>query len=565
MKGNKNIFYILYIIIALTYILGLFVHQTADAGKYAAISRNILENGDWINLKARDMAYDQKPPLLFWLGAISFKLFGYYDWAYKIPTLLFSALGLYSIFRLGKLLYNESVGKLAALIYITTEMSFLYNMDVHTDALLTANVVFGIWQLMEYLKYKRWYNFVLGFIGVGLAMMSKGPIGLAVPVFAIGSHLLLHRDFKNIFNPRWILGTLILLTIISPALIGLYNQFGWDGLVFFFWKNMAGRIDGSYIGGNKDYFFYLHTMAYILLPWSLFALLAIFMEFRALTLKKWKILPTDEFVTLGGSILFLLVLSVAQQKAPHYMMIVTPLITIYTAKWILKIQETNHYTRLKRIMNSIHYGTLLLLWIPTFLIPLYIWPAQSYYIWLPVALLFGMFCMYFFRTKYFIHFKVSTILTSTALNIILFTVMLPAMFDYMASIQVSKTYNEEANNTDILYSYHCQNDEVFFYAKGESHFLRTNEELRKVTRTSHSWIYTDQDGLQEILLINPPFEKLYTYDHNKLSKPNPKFIWPATRSQALKKRYLVKIGTNTTAHTRKIKFSNGNRTKILIE
>ncbi len=558
MSKNKNIFYILYALIALTYFLGLFVHQTADAAKYAAIGRNILESGDWINLKARDMAYDQKPPLLFWLAAISFKLFGYHDWAFKIPTLLFSILGIFSIFRLGKLLYNKNIGKLAALVYVTTEMCFLYNMDIHTDALLTANITFGIWQLMEYLKHKRWYNFVLGFVGVGLAMMSKGPIALALAVFAIGSHLLLHRDFKNIFNPRWFLGALILFIVITPALIGLYNQFGWQGIIFFFWKNMAGRIDGSYIGGNKDYFFYLHTMAYILLPWSIFALVGLFMEFREHTLRRWKILDSDEFVTLGGSVLFLVILSVARQKAPHYMMIVTPLISIITAKWIIRIQETSSLHKLKKILNTVHYTVLILLWLLTFLIPIYIWPTKSWVIWFTVAMIFIGFCIYFFRTKYFTHFKVSTVLTASALNIILFTVMLPSMFDYMASVHVCKTYNLEAGNKDILFSYNCQNDEIFFYAKGESHFLRNSNQLPNIILKNNSWIYTDQEGLQDILSLKPRLEKLYTYDHNRLSKPNPKFIWPSTRKQALKQRYLVKIGSEDISKTTKIHFSNGN-------
>ncbi|WP_421919746.1 ArnT family glycosyltransferase [Marinifilum sp.] len=559
MTQNKYIYYTLYALIGLTYFFGLFVHQTADAGKYAAISRTLLESGDWINLKSHGMPYDQKPPLLFWLGAISFKLFGYYNWAFKLPTLLFSALGIYSIFRLGKLLYNEATGKLAALVFVTTEMCFLYNMDIHTDALLTANVIFGIWQVMEYLKNKKWHHFVLGFVGIGLAMMSKGPIGLAVPVFAIGTHLLLHRDFKNIFNWRWILAAFILLLVISPALAGLYGQLGIEGVKFYFWTNMAGRIDGSYAGGNTDYFFYIHTMAYILLPWSIFALIALFMEFREHSLKKWKALPNDEFVTLGGSVLFLIVLSMAKGKAPHYMMIVTPLISIYTAKWILKIQESDNYPRLKKILNPIHFGSLLILWAIAFFIPTYIWPTTTWYVWLPVALAFVMFCYYFFRKKNFHHLKVTTILSVTALNIVLFTVMLPSMFDYMASVQMCKTYNAEAKDSDILYSYKCEHDEVYFYAKSESHYVHNSNQLNAILNQNTSWVYTNKEGLEEIQSSNVKLEKLYTYDHKKVSKPKFKFIWPATRQASLQQRYLVKVGNASTAQTIKRHYSRGNR------
>ncbi len=561
---NKRIYYILFILIAFTYIVGLFVDQTADAAKYCSICKNIAQGGDWINLQARGVPYDQKPPLLFWLGAIAFKIFGISNWSYKLPTLLFSMLGVFSIFKLGKLLYNEKTGKLAALVYMTSEMCFLYNVDVHTDALLTANVIFGIWQIMEFLSSKRWYNFVLGFVGIGLAMMAKGPIGLAAPVFAIGAHLLLHRDFKNIFHFRWVLGAVILFVVISPALIGLFNQFGIKGLQFFFWKNMAGRIDGSYIGRDKDYFFYLHTTAYILLPWSLFALTALFMELRMHTLKRWKVLQSDEFVTIGGAVLFLAILSVARQKAPHYMMIVTPLISIYTAKWILKIQETKEFPKLKKVINGIHYGTLVALWVFAFLIPIYIWPTYSLLVWLPLLLSFSFFCVYFFRKKNFEDFKIVTVLSGTALNIVIFTVMLPSMFDYMAPVQVCKTYNKEAADNCIIYNYNTQNDEICFYSKGESHFLHNKEELSAIVNNTNSWIYTDDEGLEEIKTLNPHLEKIYSYDHNKLSNPNGKFIWPGTRQNALKTRYLLKMGDENTTTTKKMHFSDGNRVVELL-
>jgi len=565
MKQQIYLRYTLYTLIALTYFLGLFIPQTADAGKYAAIARTVLESGDWINLKLYDLPYDQKPQLLFWLGAIMFKLFGYQTWAFKLPTILFSALGVFATYKLGQMLYNKKTGLLAALVYVTCEMCFIYNMDVHTDALLTANVVFGIWQLMEYLQHKRWYNFLLGFIGIGLAMMSKGPIGLAVPVFALGSYLLLHRDFKNIFHIRWLIGAIIVLLIISPALLGLYNQFGMDGIKFYFWSNMAGRIDGSLSGHNTDYFFYIHTMAYILIPWSVFALVALFMEFREHTLKRWKVLPNDEFITLGGSVLFLLILSVAKGKSPHYMMIVTPLISILTAKWIINIQEVKNYERLKNIINPIHMGSLILLWGLTFLIPIYIWPTVSIKVWLPVAVTFGIFSYHFFRKKSFSDLKTVTVVSGVALNIVLFTVMLPSMFDYLSSIQACKTYNSISADNAILYSYNSEYDEVFFYAKGESHYVHNSKQLQTITKRENTWIYTDAEGLNEIKSLNSKIEKLFIYDHKKVSKPKFKFIWPKTRKQSLEQKYLVKIGANDCVQTTKVHFSRGNRDCIVLQ
>ncbi len=126
----------LYIFLAtftlIVYITGLFPETTVDSAKYAAVSREIYENGDFIHLKIHGEPYDQKPPLLFWLAAITFNIFGVSIIAFKLPNLLFTFLGIYSTYRLGLLIFDKRTGIIAAVIYTTSEAMFLYNMDVHT-------------------------------------------------------------------------------------------------------------------------------------------------------------------------------------------------------------------------------------------------------------------------------------------------------------------------------------------------------------------------------------------------------------------------------------------------
>ena len=104
-------------------------------------------------------------------------------------------------------------------------------------------------------------------------MLSKGPVGAAIPAFAVVGHILLKKDFKSLLDYRWYVGILISLAdCISPALIGLMNQFGWQGIRFFFWENMVGRITGSYVKAVNDPVFYVHNLIYQLFPWSFLVL-----------------------------------------------------------------------------------------------------------------------------------------------------------------------------------------------------------------------------------------------------------------------------------------------------
>src|SRR5271167_4072619 len=57
------------------------------------IARNMLTSGDWVTARLNGVIYLEKSPLMYWLIAISYKIFGVYDWAARLPIAL-SAIGL---------------------------------------------------------------------------------------------------------------------------------------------------------------------------------------------------------------------------------------------------------------------------------------------------------------------------------------------------------------------------------------------------------------------------------------------------------------------------------------
>ena len=232
----------------IVYIIGLIVPDVmeVDAAQYAALSMQMMQTGSYLEVFHLGANYLDKPPLLFWLGATSMKIFGINHFAYRLPTFLISILGVYATFGLGKRLYGKNAGILSALILASSQVFILHNHDVRTDTLLTNFVIIAIWQGVSYLRTNKTSHFIWAFIAVGFAMLSKGPIGAVVPVMALGSHLLFQRDWKNLFNWRWILGIIIVLIILSPMMWGLYTQYdanplavvngrtGVSGLRFFF-------------------------------------------------------------------------------------------------------------------------------------------------------------------------------------------------------------------------------------------------------------------------------------------------------------------------------------------
>ncbi len=536
---GTSIFAIIFTIILLitAYYLGLFIDLTGDAGKYGAISRHIIESGDWINLKIHGEAYDQKPPLLFWLASLGFKLGGLHNWSFKIFPILYSFGGFWFTYKLGETLYDKKTGILAALMLATSWVFFMFTMDVHTDLILQANVTLAIWQLAAYEKYKKNTHFVFAFIGVGLAVMTKGPIGAVIPAFALGSHLLLKRDFKELFHPKWLLGIAITFVVSIPAFLGLYNQFGVEGLKFFFFTNNVGRITGSYVGNNNDYFFYLHTLLYLILPWTILLLFAFFHEIKSYFKTPYS---QREYFTVGGIWVFFIIASIAKGKAPHYIFSLIPMFLVITAHWTNRYLDPIH----KKTMNRLLWGQSVIACLLigfTVLVMTYMFPSMKAIYWILMGITIATFVwsqIYLKSTR--LKLVLPSVITMSMLMIFLNGSALPTAFNYQASTKASRIYNKNATSDASLYNYLYKQYEVFFYGNTNAKRLYSIDEFQPGSK--ESWIFTTEAGKDTISMRYPEnIAKIYPFTHRGMSNLSPQFMNPATRQQSLEPMYLIQL------------------------
>ena len=527
-------------LLVLVYLSGMFVPLTGDAGKYAAISRNIVESGDWINLQIHHQAYDQKPHLLFWLGAIFFKLFGMSAFVFKLPVFLFSFLGFYSTYRLGSLLYNRQTGLLAMLILFSSEIWILFSNDIHTDILMASATVFGLWQLFLFLKEKKKRQFVLGFAGIGLAIMSKGIIALTVPVFAIGTHLLVRKEYRELFHPRWLLGIPILTLFFLPTVIGIYDQLGFDGLRFYFLENNIGRMSGTLKGGNNDLLFYFHTSLYILLPWSLWVFLSFYLGGKDLIRLKLKRPGNNDFLLVGGIVFFWLMISLAKSKAPHFLLIIYPLIAILTAQWLIRIFSSDELPRLKRTVNIVQLILASVLVVFAALISFFLFPSTILF-WIVWTLLFLATIFVIWKTESLKRLIFVSVIGISALNFSINMVIFPGMFSYHSTIPACRIFNELAGENDVLHTCNSIHRELFFYCKHPGLYLEGEDQLMSVVNQPNTWIYMNEEAYRQLKLKGIEFDRFFAFKHKDLTRQSIKFLNPRTREKSLKNMYLVKI------------------------
>ena len=251
-----------------------------DAAQYASMSREMANTGNYLKLYDLGVDYLDKPPLLFWLSSFSIQLFGVHDWAYRLPSVLCLGLALWSVYRFTLLYYNELSAQLSVLVLATSQAFILMAHDVRCDTMLMGFVMFSIWQLAAWYQSNVWKHFMMAFIGIGLGMLTKGPIAIVVPGVSFAIHFLLQRNWKQFFRWEYIIGILIVGLLLMPMSIGLYTQFDLhpgkiihgvpieSGLRFYYWTQSFGRYTGENVFNEMNHFtFLLENMLWSFLPW----------------------------------------------------------------------------------------------------------------------------------------------------------------------------------------------------------------------------------------------------------------------------------------------------------
>ncbi len=532
-----RILLVLLVVALAALIAGLFVHVTRDASKYAAIAREIYETGDFINLRIHGEAYNQKPPMLFWLSAISFHIFGVTDFAFKLPILLLSFWGLYATFRLGESLYNRNIGMLATLFLGSSQIFFLYHMDIHTDTVLQTFVTLSLWQFAAFLKTGRNKHFIWGFMAIGMALLTKGPVGAAVPAFAVTGTLIFTRQFRRLADWRWYAGILIVIIMIIPAIAGLYNQFGMKGVLFYFWENNMGRISGRLVGRDFNYLFYIQNLFVLFFPWMILLFVSVWYEFKALIQHRFR--ENDWFVFSGIWFVFL-ILTVSHGKLPNYVFILVPLFSVLTAQFVyrtLSVKRERLLQTLLIIQNSVAVlGAILVL-----LLAIWLYPVR--HLWEVILIgLMGIIAILPFTGKGNDAAKllIPSLAMVFALNFLINYRAAPAIFSDQASIKAALLYNREAGPGEQLCNYNYPSHELFFYAKQPVGQLRNDLTMWELLRNRKTWVFTTGEVVARLPEDELPPLEIIPLEHVWINKLQIRYLIPATRAAGRDTLYLIR-------------------------
>jgi 4-amino-4-deoxy-L-arabinose transferase-like glycosyltransferase len=180
----------------------------------AQIARNMLESGDWVTARLNGVAYLEKSPLVYWLIAGSFAIFGVHDWAARLP-IAFAAIALcWLTARMAAWAFSARAGYHAGLVMATCIGLWLFTRILIPDVLLTLAVTLAMWAFLRSLEDddRRWSYVFWACIGLGLLL--KGLIAAVFPIAAGIIYLAITRAGWRRLRP--LTGVLITLVIAAP-------------------------------------------------------------------------------------------------------------------------------------------------------------------------------------------------------------------------------------------------------------------------------------------------------------------------------------------------------------
>jgi 4-amino-4-deoxy-L-arabinose transferase-like glycosyltransferase len=202
-----------------------------DESLYANIAQDMISYDRWIipysSYPAGGGNYSpffEKFPLLMWIQAISFIIFGQSEFAARFPSATFGILSAVAIYCFGKELYTVRVGFISAISFFTIPYIYAGKNAARQGSLETALLFFGLcfmYFVYRYLKIKKPRWGIGWAIAAGLVVMTKGTAG---GIFVIILLPLILMNVKKILNINSVKYTLITFLIVLPWALSAYNS-----------------------------------------------------------------------------------------------------------------------------------------------------------------------------------------------------------------------------------------------------------------------------------------------------------------------------------------------------
>ena len=257
-------------VFVLSFQLGTRELASPDETRYAAISRSMVDSGDWLtpvhNFKFKHW---HKPPLTYWLMAASFRVLGTNDWAARVPSAAAALATVMGVYVIGLRLHGRRSGFLAGLVLLASPLFFALARLANADMLLCAFITWSwaAFVLSLFGRRRQTLWFLLGAAFAGLGFMTKGPVVLMSTLVPMLLYALLANQWKRIgwWRPLAAVGVFLVVALPWYVAVCMRNP----GLLRYFVEYQTFQRVATHLHERTEpftFFFWLVPLGF--LPWT---------------------------------------------------------------------------------------------------------------------------------------------------------------------------------------------------------------------------------------------------------------------------------------------------------
>jgi hypothetical protein len=307
------------------YKLGASTFFGADEVVYNQIAKEMVQSGDWLTLHLFGSKWFMNPPFYMWLVSASSLIFGFTEFNARLWNSMFAVGLVYITYLLGKKMFGNGVGLMAAAILATSVQYIIQARTATFDIPLVFFMMLSLYFFFRWSEGKLQRYYYLFFVSLGLGLLMKGLIGPVLPLLVITIYLYSTKSLRTLLNIKLVPG-LLLTYIIGGS--------WYTAQLMIHGRDFSDTIFGFYtfsrflmpIGTNHNpLYFYVVVIALGFLPWVSFLPYSISYQW------KQKGDPYNYFTVLWLMAIFLF-FTVAMTKIPAYIMSFYPLAAISVAK-----------------------------------------------------------------------------------------------------------------------------------------------------------------------------------------------------------------------------------------
>lgn len=249
--------------------LGELPFLGADEPRYARIGEEMLQTGDFVTPTLNFKPWLEKPPLLFWVESLSFKLFGVSEASARLPVAILSLLAALGCAFLLSKSRGRRAGLLSLLILSSCPLFIVFSRAASMDGPLVAFLTIAFLAAFQAHLTGGLAPALVSAIALGLATLAKGPVALVVAL----SLMVCFRTLRNrpFWNLRQLTGGLFMLAVTTvPWFWLVWEARGDDFVVTFVWNHHLARYLTDIHHHSQPLWFFLPVIVAGCFPWVVF-------------------------------------------------------------------------------------------------------------------------------------------------------------------------------------------------------------------------------------------------------------------------------------------------------